>query len=205
MNSLAEQYRVDKINGTARSQEEIHERAVVDANYAIFTEDSKARDALSRMKQIPGVGDVLNIQMPFTGVPTNITKRMLEYSPLGLAEVILRRGMLNTAIQKNTFDQRGFVMGMARGLTSTALYGLGYLLAKAGIIMIGTKNEDDDKRRGVETAMGGQYTLYILNPFTGECINLAVFAPAVSALMMGATAYELIGEDEDVSDALLNA
>lgn len=94
---------------------------------------------------------------------------------------------------------------MARGLEGTALFGLGILLRQIGFIKLGTGNEDDDKKYGIETARGEQYTPYVYNPLTGEYVGLSVFAPACSPLVMGAIADKLFQEEDDIVDGLINA
>lgn len=209
VNSLAEQQRLldrgllHNEDGTTPTQEQILERAEADANYATFNEDNRVRDAVTAMKQVPGLGDVLDYIMPFTGVPTNIISRMWQFSPMGLVSTIATnayRGM-----RGQNFDQRAFVNGISRGLTGTALFGVGMLLQAAGIIRLGTGDEEDDKKRGVRTAQGEQYTPFIYNPFKDEYVSLSTFAPAISPLIMGATAQDLFENEENKAVALQNA
>ena len=79
------------------------------------------------------------------------------------------------------------------------------LLAAAGVIKPGTGDEDDDKKYGLKTAMGGQYTPYVYNPLTDEYVGLAAFAPAASPLTMGLAAYEEFRNNEDWLQALISA
>lgn len=92
VNSLAEQNKLNDRYGMGRSQAEILEQAEADASYATFTEDSAVRDALNRLKQVPVVGDAVDLLMPFTGVPVNITKRMFQFSPFGLVSTAIQHG-----------------------------------------------------------------------------------------------------------------
>ena len=209
LNSMAEQQKLADRNllfnadGTTRTHEQMLEQAEADANYATFTEDNAVSNVLSQLKNIPGVGEVIDFIMPFTGVPTNITRRMIQYSPIGLAATALRHGY--RAATHQNFDQRAFVDGISRGLTGTALFGVGMLLAAAGVIKPGTGDEDDDKKYGLKTAMGGQYTPYVYNPLTDEYVSLAAFAPAASPLTMGLTAYEEFKANDDALQALISA
>lgn len=209
LNSMAEQQKLADRNllfnddGTTRTHEQMLEQAEADANYATFTEDNAVSNVLSQLKNIPGVGEVIDFIMPFTGVPTNITRRMIQYSPIGLAATALRHGY--RAATHQNFDQRAFVDGISRGLTGTALFGVGMLLAAAGVIKPGTGDEDDDKKYGLKTAMGGQYTPYVYNPLTDEYVSLAAFAPAASPLTMGLAAYEEFRNNEDWLQALISS
>lgn len=209
LNSLAEQQKLADRNllfnddGTTRTHEQMLEQAEADANYATFTEDNAVSNVLRQLKNIPGVGEVIDFIMPFTGVPTNITRRMIQYSPIGLAATALRHGY--RAATHQNFDQRAFVDGISRGLTGTALFGVGMLLAASGVIKPGTGDEDDDKKYGLKTAMGGQYTPYVYNPLTDEYVSLAAFAPAASPLTMGLAAYEEFRNNEDWLQALISS
>lgn len=200
-NSMAEQQRVARLNGEELDFETANERARQDANFATFTEDSAVRDGLAALKRVPIIGDVLDILMPFTGVPTNIIGRMWQYSPGGLAEAVIRHGF--RGITGQTFDQAAFVDGMARGLTGTAMVGIGALLYSIGFIKLGTGDEDDKKVYGVRSAQGDQYSPYI--QLGDENISLAAFSPAASALTMGAVAYDTLKDSDDAIDALMNA
>jgi hypothetical protein len=203
VNSMTEQQKlVDRGKMTA-TYEEMQDRAESEANFAIFTEDNAVRDLLGRMKQIPVVGEALDFVIPFIGVPTNIIKRMWQYSPLGLVSTAIKHGI--NALQGKNFNQNQFVMGMARGLTGTGLFAVGMMLKSIGMIRMGTGDEKDQKIVGVRQAKGDQYTPYILNPFTGEYVSLSVLAPFISPITMGAAAQEMFEGDEDAGNALLNA
>lgn len=209
VNSIAEQQKLldrgllRNEDGTTPTQEQILERAEADANYATFNEDNRVRDAVTALKQVPGLGDAIDFIMPFTGVPTNIISRMWQYSPMGLASTVLTHAYRGMSGQN--FDQRAFVDGISRGITGTALFGVGMILQAAGIIRLGTGDEEDDKKYGVRTAQGEQYTPYIYNPFNGEYVGLAAFAPAISPLIMGATAQDILKDEEDKWVAVQNA
>ena len=209
VNSLAEQQKLADQNllfnadGTTRTHDQMIEQAEHDANYATFSENNQMSNLLGQMKQLPGIGHVVDFIMPFTGVPVNITNRMIQYSPATLATTVLRAGW--QAAHGQTFDQQAFVQGLSRGLTGTALFGVGLLLAEMGAIKLGTGEEEDKKKYGLQTAMGEQYTPYIYNPFTDEYVSLAVFSPAASSLTMGAAAWMDFKNNDDAMQALKNA
>lgn len=209
VNSLAEQQRVAEMNGEEFDYEAACERAEAEANYATFNEDSSVRDLLARLKNPPEnaprwrkvLAFGLDYLMPFTGIPTNITKRMLDYSPAGLAATMLDHG--KRLMQGENFDQHSFVMEMSRGLTGTALFAIGSALFEAGLISLGTGEEEDKKIYGAETAQGRQYTPYIR--IGDQYISLSTFMPAGSALIMGATARDIFKDDEDAWNAIKSA
>lgn len=209
VNSLAEQQRVAEMNGEEFDYEAACERAEAEANYATFNEDSRVRDLLNRLKNPPEdasdfdhlLATVIDYLMPFTGVPTNVTKRMIQYSPAGLGMAMLKHGA--RLAHKEGFNQYEFVTEMSRGLTGTALFAIGGALLEAGLISLGTGEEEDKKIYGAETAQGRQYTPYIR--IGDQYISLSTFMPAGSALIMGATARDIFKDDEDVWNAIKSA
>lgn len=201
LNSMAEQQRVADQNGVTLDYNAAVEQAEAEANYATFTEDSQVHDLFAQAKRIPVFGDIVDFLMPFTGVPTNIVKRMWQYSPAGLATTALAHGI--NAVRGHDFNQRAFVDGMARGLTGTALFFVGMGLREAGLIHMGTGDEDDEKLRNLHAAQGDQYGPYI--QIGDENISLAAFAPSISPIIMGATAQEIFRNDGASLSALANA
>jgi hypothetical protein len=198
LNSMAEQQRLAEINGTAFDVEAAMETAEAEANYATFNEDGKIRELMSALTEhIP----FLDYLMPFVGVPTNIIKRQIEFSPIGIASTAIKHGW--AAVQGGSFDQRAFVDGMARGLTGSAMMGLGALLLKSGFLKLGTKEEEDDKSYGVRTAQGDQYGVYFT--IGDKNYSITTFSPAASALVAGAFVVDAMGDNERWYEALVNA
>lgn len=198
LNSMAEQQHLAEINGTAFDVEAAMEIAEAEANYATFNEDSTVRNLMSSLTEhIP----FLDYLMPFVGVPTNIIKRQIEFSPIGIASTAIRHGW--AAVRGESFDQRAFVDGMARGLTGSAMMGIGALLLKSGFLKLGTKEEDDDKSYGVRTAQGDQYGVYFT--IGDKNYSITTFSPAASALVAGAFFADAMGDNERWTQALINA
>lgn len=198
LNSMAEQQHLAEINGTAFDVEAAMEIAEAEANYATFNEDSTVRNLMSSLTEhIP----FLDYLMPFVGVPTNIIKRQIEFSPIGIASTAIRHGW--AAVRGESFDQRAFVDGMARGLTGSAMMGIGALLLKSGFLKLGTKEEDDDKSYGVRTAQGDQYGVYFT--IGDKNYSITTFSPAASALVAGAFFADAMGDNERWTQALINS
>lgn len=201
LNSISEQIHLADLNNTGYDYEDARAIAEADANYATFSEDGPVRRALEMLKRIPVVGDVLDFIMPFTGVPTNIVKRMWQFSPAGLASSAIRHAY--RGLSGKDFLQRDFVNSMARGLTGTGLFVIGMALKEMGLIELGTGDEGDKKVYGVESAQGKQYSPYIR--VGDEYVSLSPFAPAASPIIMGATAFDLFQNDDDTLTALYNS
>lgn len=201
VNSMAEQMRLAELNGTEFDYDAAVEIAEADANYATFTEDSKIRDAMADIKSRGGaLGWALHFIVPFTGVPTNIAKRQLQFSPLGILKTLVQAGY--NAQQGGNFDQRAFVDGMSRGLTGTAMLGIGAMLFKAGLIGLGTSKDEDDLYN-LNTAQGEQYSAFMT--VGKENISLSSFMPSAGPLVTGAVFAKLCGDDAGKLNALFNA
>lgn len=201
VNSMAEQMRLAELNGTEFDYDAAVEIAEADANYATFTEDSKIRDAMADIKNRGGLlGWALHFIVPFTGVPTNIAKRQLQFSPLGILKTLVQAGY--NAQQGGNFDQRAFVDGMSRGLTGTAMLGIGAMLFKAGLIGLGTSKDEDDLYN-LNTAQGEQYSAFMT--VGKENISLSSFMPSAGPLVTGAVFAKLCGDDAGKLNALFNA
>lgn len=89
-----------------------------------------------------GLGDVL---IPFAKTPANLTKAIVDYSPLGLVQTIndgikLKRSLSNG--QYTPQMQHKFVQDLGKATAGTMLYIAGFALAKAGI----TSGESDDDK-----------------------------------------------------------
>lgn len=89
-----------------------------------------------------GIGDIL---IPFAKTPANLTKAIVDYSPVGLVNSLKEGINLKNSIEKGTntaIQQHQFVQNLGKAVAGTLLYIAGYALAKAGIT---TGDNDDDK------------------------------------------------------------
>ena len=207
LNSMNEQMQVAKLNGTELDFETARENAENAANYAVFNEDNAVRTALSSLKQNgpPEVKFMLNMIMPFTGVPTNIAARIYQYSPAGLARTVIQTAA--DAINGRDFDQQRFVTNLARSGIGTGLLYAGMQLVQAGLFGfdMGTGAEDDDGVYAIESAQGKQYGPYIR--IGDQYVQLNILSPAIMPLLMGAAAQEALNAEgsEEMAEVAKNA
>lgn len=178
-NSISEQMNLAEKNGTEFDYESAAQIAINEANYATFTEDSKVIKALSMLKRSE-IGWGVHFLIPFTGVPTNILTRPIQFSPVGIVATLTKAAVDKAG--NNDFDQRSFVDGLARGITGTTLMLIGMELLRKGILHLGT-SEDEEELYNLNTAQGEQYTAFL--QLGGKNISLSTFSPAASALIMG--------------------
>lgn len=110
-----------------------------------------------------GLGDVL---IPFAKTPANLTKAIVDYSPVGLVKSIVEGNNLKNAISRGDItaqQQHKFVQDLGKATAGTMLYVLGYALAKAGIIT-GESDEDKDVANFMKNNLGiNSYSIKIGN------------------------------------------
>ena len=124
-------------------------------NYTRFVLD--IRKGLNRIhfpgKEGYGLGDVL---IPFAKTPANLTKAIVDYSPAGLVNTLLKGNRLKNAMETGQFTpqmQHDFVQSLGKATAGTMLYVAGYALAKAGIVS-GESDDDKDVRDFMKNTLG---------------------------------------------------
>lgn len=100
-----------------------------------------------------GLGDVL---IPFAKTPANLTKAIVDYSPVGLVNTLVKGKRLSNAIETGQFTpqmQHDFVQSLGKAVAGTMLYVAGYALAKAGIVS-GESDDDKDVQNFMKNTLG---------------------------------------------------
>lgn len=110
-----------------------------------------------------GLGDVL---IPFAKTPANLTKAIIDYSPLGVVSTIKSGINLKNSLNNGQYTpqmQHQFVQNLGKATAGTMLYILGYALASAGIIT-GESDEDKDVANFMKNTLGtSSYSIKIGN------------------------------------------
>jgi len=176
--------------------------ALADAEVATFTEANRLAEGFSRFKEaLPPSGRfAADLIFPFVKTPTNIVKRMLEYSPLGFGRNAFQ---VASAVTKKAFteaEQRAFAQTFGRAAVGSGLVALGAKLYSEGV-MTGLI-EDDPARRARDEA-AGRIPGAILNPLTNTWHQVVGFAPLGNLLAIGATLAREVGQERE--DAPLSA
>lgn len=108
-----------------------------------------------------GLGDIL---IPFAKTPANLTKAIVDYSPVGLVSALNKGIKLNRSLtngQYNAQTQHEFVQSLGKATAGTILYVLGYALAQAGITS-GASDEDKDVSNFLKNTLGkSSYSIQI--------------------------------------------
>lgn len=110
-----------------------------------------------------GLGDVL---IPFAKTPANLTKAIVDYSPVGLVNSLTKYKTMKNAMETGQFNakmQHDFVQTLGKATAGTMLYVLGMALAKAGITS-GKSDDDKDTRDFIKNTLGiNSYSIKIGN------------------------------------------
>lgn len=110
-----------------------------------------------------GLGDVL---VPFAKTPANLTKAIVDYSPVGLVNTLVKGKNLKNAIATGQFTpqmQHEFVQSLGKAVAGTMLYIAGYALAKSGVVS-GESDDDKDVQNFMKNTLGvNSYSIKIGN------------------------------------------
>ena len=110
-----------------------------------------------------GLGDILIL---FAKTPANLTKAIVDYSPLGLVNTLVEGNNLKKSLSNGQFTpqmQHKFVQDLGKATAGTMLYVLGIGLAKAGIVS-GESDDDKDTANFLKNTLGiSSYSIKIGN------------------------------------------
>lgn len=177
-------------------------------NYTKFV--LQTRNALNKINiKGYGLGDVL---IPFAKTPANLTKAIVDYSPLGMINAINSGKNLKNSLSNGQYTaqmQHQFVQNLGKATAGTMLYILGYALAKAGITS-GESDDDKDTKDFMKNTLGvSSYSIKIGNKtFTYDWAQpiaapLSITANIVNKQKEGATLTENIISSLDTAGNIL--
>lgn len=177
-------------------------------NYTKFV--LQTRNALNKINiKGYGLGDVL---IPFAKTPANLTKAIIDYSPVGMINAINSGRNLKNSLSNGQYNaklQHQFVQNLGKATAGTMLYILGYALAKAGITS-GESDEDKDVKDFMKNTLGvSSYSIKIGDKtFTYDWAQpiaapLSIMANIVNKQKEGATLTENIFSSLDTAGNIL--
>lgn len=174
--------------------------AYEEALESVYRDTNKLAEFLRNYSAQSKVGDFLiNAIVPFTTTPFNITKRVVEYSPVGLIQGLY--GSLY-AVEAGTMTPQNAINRLARGATGTVLMLMGTFLANLDIIK-GDKDDDSSRVQKFKESLGESN--YVLNLPGGATYTIDWASPSGAILLLGATAYDnlkdfvsTVGEDDNI-------
>ena len=116
--------------------------AVLDAETSVFQHKTALGILGGRIQRLGGgVGEVV---VPFARTPSAVAMQILNYSPIGVARAL---GMAILHYNDFASVQRQFSMAMGRGITGTAIMGLGAHLFEKGRISLRSPRDAREKEQ----------------------------------------------------------
>ena len=184
----------DLKNPANRQQlEQVINHAVLKAQKETFRDESRLANSITSLKNrlnnsknplAKAAGAWIDGVIPFTKTPINVTKRAIDYSPLGIIKTVYQ----GIESRGTPMAKANFINSLSQNLTGTVMAGLGYTLAQSGLIRVG----GDDKEEYYESDQGRQrYSLEIGD----TSISLDWLSPAAMPFFMGAVWSETDGAD----------
>jgi len=170
-----------KSEAGAEQLQGLHKYAKSETMKATFNDDSQlARDLRNIGESNAALKMAMDAIMPFKRTPINIVKRGVEYSPLGVAvdSVKLTQGKMTGT---------EYIQSISQGLTGTMAMGLGYALAKNGVI---TPGRPDNVKESRFWKLEGKQP-YALN-VGGHSYTVNWAVPSVMPVIGGIELYEIM-------------
>lgn len=148
-----------------------------------------------------GLGDLI---IPFAKTPANLTKAMVEYSPVGFLEAAYDFNDMRKAISRGEMtpmQQKRFVTSTSKAITGSMLYMIAAMLVKSGIVT-GSADDDKDVKNFEQNVLGIQpYSVRV-----GDKTYTYSWANPINApLAIMADTYKMSKENASKWDVLKNA
>lgn len=172
--------------------------AVGDAEVATFTERNKFAEDITQFRegrsQLGKFG--FDLLLPFVKTPTNIIKRILEYTPLGVGKAVLydtAKSIIKGSMTEA--EQRAFAQSFGRGTIGSGLIALGAKLYADGKL---TGFREDDPKRAARDEAAGRTPGSIR--VGDRWYQIVGFSPVGNLMAIGATIQRESNQERD--DAL---
>lgn len=167
--------------------------ATQEAYKATFKDDTKLATILSDVRRTLGVpGDIV---MPFTKTPANIAMMGIDYSPVGVANALVK---LKNA--KSNVEVSNALTLLGQGATGTAAIAVGYALAQSGIIQ-GALSDDKDEAQWEKSHGKLAYSVKVGdNYYTFDWAQ-----PASIPIILGTTIYQCMQDSDNALDTIYQA
>ncbi len=170
------------------------EYATQQAWAATYRNANAVANALNNIEKNGGSVARLIIEglVPFKRTPMNVLMQGLHYSPVGIAEGLVKLGQSVTSGEVSAAEA---VDRLAQGLTGSGAMYLGYFLASLGMMKAG--GSDSDKEEYYDEMLGNQkYSI----SFNGKNYTIDWLTPVSMPIMAGVTLWgDTEGLTEDMS------
>jgi len=214
-NSLNNQMRLNKAQEPTAEMigiatDEALQRTWQDDNgYTKFV--TNVRNAMNFGKDF-GLGSLI---VPFTKTPANITKALVEYSPIGLVKAIAADAKKYHNNTKNAAAQKAFVDSLSKGITGTLFMALAAAMANKGWITGGDDEKDKDLADFQKNIMGiapysvvvngTSYTYDWAQPIGGLFAISADFVQSIQAGEEIDADTRFVGHLKTIGNTIINA
>lgn len=185
---------LDYNNLTEEQLTEVRKFAIEEARKATYRDTSKLAQALNELERKNKVGRFLmSTMIPFKKTPINILKRGIEYSPLSIF-IGIKQFAFDIKSGRATPAQA--LDSITTGLTGVGIMGLGMLLFSMGILNVGDDDDESDKKKYYDRALGKQR--YSLNVGDGT-YTIDWIVPAIMPLIIGGELAKSFSKESDES------
>lgn len=169
----------------------------LESTYHDFNSFAQWLNTLEDSNKIAGI--MVGGVVPFKSTPLNIMRRIGEYSPVGLANAVINN---RSEVIKGNMSADTYIDNLAKGLTGTAIMGVGALLSSLGYLKASDKDPDELKAYKQDIGLTSEYALH----FTGEngknyWYTVDWAGPVASVMLSGAEAYEVISDIKKNADS----
>ncbi len=176
-------------NATARMKA----NATTDANYATFHDKNSINKAANAIKQALSKNELTKLGsefiMPFTGVPSSIVGKAIDYSPVGLVKGAIKAGKVLISDSNIASLQRQASQDLGRGIVGTALLTLGAYLTQNGLMTGNPKDTSESNQWQLE---GKQPNSILIG---GKWRSINSIGPQAIVMLAGAKAQENLGKE----------
>lgn len=185
--------------------------AVQEAQKATYRDASKFASMMSDISRKGGpAGFIVDAVLPFKKTPTNILKRGIEYSPIGLAKTLFvdsaklikyakwANSGEDTKAPTGALSPTQYIDKLAAGLSGSAIAALGALLAGMGWLKVDLDDDDEIAKQNGEQAYALSIELF------GQDISYTIdwLAPSSMPLFVGASIFNEAMRPHEAEDAL---
>jgi hypothetical protein len=166
--------------------------AIKDASYATFKDQNKISGLANSIKRWSRQNWYTNLPTevvaPFTGVPSSIIGKTIDYSPIGLVKGITNMGRVMVGNVPEL--QRQAAQEIGRGVMGTGLFGLGSYLMSKGVM---TGQPKDAKEADLWQAQGKQANSVLVG---GKWRSINSVGPQTLVILAGAKYKEEMSSPE---------
>ena len=162
-------YNQQKLNNTNEVTQEMADIAVNEGLQRTWNDDNQFTQAVLNIRRaINDIGGLMHIKIgeyglgdlmiPFAKTPANLTKAIVDYSPVGFLNAVTEGKNLKRAIATGNYtmqQQHDFAQTLGKATAGSLLYALGIALAKAKITS-GSGDEDKDLKNFMRYNLGIQ-------------------------------------------------